>query len=434
MSGSYTQTPNLGLYKPTPNSDAGTWGYHLNSNADLLDSLLGTSGGYGSLYLPLAGGTMSGPLTLAADPVAGPAGAMQAVTRRYVDASGTVQQWTAGPVSTVGLGLTLSGAVLASQWTAGAVGSVGAGLTLSGNALTGQWSAGAVNTVGTGLTLSGGLLSATAGASGVTSYNTRTGAVTAISADVTNALGYTPYNGATNPNGYQTSSQVSSALAGYLPLTGGTVSGAVAMQSSLTVTGTIQANATVGCAGLCAFGYPTVTDFYIRRTGGFRSLQWSANDSMSWSESTSYVQWVHASNVIMSIDPSGNFAIGGANATKVGGSASWTVSSDDRVKRDVEPYTHGLTEVCALRPISFEYNGKGGTQTVTGKRFIGLSAQATQKPMPELVVEISQEINPEAMDGQLGTDLGPLTLALCNAVRELAERMAALEASRSNRI
>jgi hypothetical protein len=37
---SYTQTPNLGLMKPTPNSDTGTWGYHLNANADILDQAL----------------------------------------------------------------------------------------------------------------------------------------------------------------------------------------------------------------------------------------------------------------------------------------------------------------------------------------------------------------------------------------------------------
>lgn len=61
MSGSYTQTPNLGLFKPTPNSDTGTWGYHLNSNADTLDTMLNT--GAGGVFLPVSytatGGTVS---------------------------------------------------------------------------------------------------------------------------------------------------------------------------------------------------------------------------------------------------------------------------------------------------------------------------------------------------------------------------------------
>ena len=52
---------------------------------------------------------------------------------------------------------------------------------------------------------------------GVSAFNTRTGAVTLTSADVTTALTYTPYN-ATNPSGYQTAAQVTTALAPYAPL------------------------------------------------------------------------------------------------------------------------------------------------------------------------------------------------------------------------
>jgi hypothetical protein len=56
---------------------------------------------------------------------------------------------------------------------------------------------------------------------GVTSFNTRTGDITLSSGDVTTALGYTPYN-SSNPAGYITSS----ALSSYLPLSGGTLTGA----------------------------------------------------------------------------------------------------------------------------------------------------------------------------------------------------------------
>jgi hypothetical protein len=45
----------------------------------------------------------------------------------------------------------------------------------------------------------------------VASFNTRIGAITLLSADVTNALTYTPYN-STNPSGYQTAAQVTTAL------------------------------------------------------------------------------------------------------------------------------------------------------------------------------------------------------------------------------
>jgi hypothetical protein len=61
---------------------------------------------------------------------------------------------------------------------------------------------------------------------GVTSFNTRTGAITLSSSDVTTALGFTPYN-STNPNGYLTgitSTQVTTAL-GYTPYNSSNPSG-----------------------------------------------------------------------------------------------------------------------------------------------------------------------------------------------------------------
>lgn len=65
MSGSdFTRTQNIGLYKPTPNADTGTWGIHLNSNADTLDGMLATSGP-AALFLPIVGGQMTGLLTVA---------------------------------------------------------------------------------------------------------------------------------------------------------------------------------------------------------------------------------------------------------------------------------------------------------------------------------------------------------------------------------
>jgi hypothetical protein len=62
MSG-YDTTPNLGLLKPTYNGADDQWGNYLNQNADTLDLALGTSGA-GALFLPLAGGTLTGSLTL----------------------------------------------------------------------------------------------------------------------------------------------------------------------------------------------------------------------------------------------------------------------------------------------------------------------------------------------------------------------------------
>jgi hypothetical protein len=60
----YTTTPNLHLYKPNPGADVDTWGDHLNANADLLDAALSPTGS----FLPIAGGTLTGTLTLGPAP------------------------------------------------------------------------------------------------------------------------------------------------------------------------------------------------------------------------------------------------------------------------------------------------------------------------------------------------------------------------------
>ena len=203
---------------------------------------------------------------------------------------------------------------------------------------------------------------------------------------------------------------------GFLPTTGGAITG------SLVVSGTLQTTSTLGVQGLAAFAYPTVTDFYIYRTGGFRVLHWSSTDQVVWAESGNVTSWQHNSSTTMSLDPAGNLTVVG-NGFKPGG-GSWAAASDDRVKRNVRPYGAGLADICELLPIAFEYNGDGGT-AADGVTHYGLSAQQTQAIMPELVFEMPADRY--TLPGQLGTQLGPLLLAACNAIRELAERVTALE-------
>lgn len=107
----FVRTPNYQLYKPVTGADEDQWGTHWNSNADTLDNVIhgidvravvtswntrvgavtftqsdltavggATTTQLGN-YLPLVGGTLTGQLTLAADP----ASAMQAATKQYVD-------------------------------------------------------------------------------------------------------------------------------------------------------------------------------------------------------------------------------------------------------------------------------------------------------------------------------------------------------------
>jgi hypothetical protein len=92
----YTQTPNLGLYKPVPGEDDDVWGTHLNANADTLDTTLKAhsdalaSAGTVTKIDTSGSGISGGPITT----------------------TGTVTvAWNAGAVSSLS-GLNLSGGVL----------------------------------------------------------------------------------------------------------------------------------------------------------------------------------------------------------------------------------------------------------------------------------------------------------------------------------
>lgn len=101
MSGTdYTFTTNYQLYKPVPNADNDAWGGHLNQNADALDALIHALNTGNGPYLKLAGGALTGALTLAADPTT-PLGA---ATKAYADGKLAL----AGGILTgsVGIGIT----------------------------------------------------------------------------------------------------------------------------------------------------------------------------------------------------------------------------------------------------------------------------------------------------------------------------------------
>jgi hypothetical protein len=237
------------------------------------------------------------------------------------------------------------------------------------------------------------------------------------------------------------------ALDGFLhTLTGGTGAGGsflpavgnATLTGSLNVTGNVSVGNTLGATaatfgstytqGTAYFANSQVTDFAIYRNYPQRILQWQGSVTDVYDEQVGARFW-NAGTTLMELQFGGHLTITG-NAFKPGG-GSWAATSDDRVKRNVRPYSAGLADVCELLPIAFEYNGEGGTAD-DGVTHYGLSAQATQRIMPELVFEMATprmdgSVDPLLLPGQLGTQLGPLLLAACNAIRELAERVTQLE-------
>lgn len=152
-------------------------------------------------------------------------------TARTITINGTAldlsanRSWSVGTVTSVSgtgsvSGLTLSGTVTGSgSLTLGGTLSLTSGQVTSALGYTPYSNS---NPSGFITGISSGMVTS---ALGYTPYNSSnpSGYITGISSGmVTTALGYTPYN-SSNPNGYITSS----ALSGYLPLTGGTVSGSI---------------------------------------------------------------------------------------------------------------------------------------------------------------------------------------------------------------
>lgn len=81
--------------------------------------------------------------------------------------------------------------------------------------------------------------------------------------------------------------------------------------------------------------------------------------------------------------------------------ASGTITpSDRRLKDNVAKFDGGLKEVLGLNPVSFSYNGKGGT--VLGSKHIGLIAQEMQEVVPSMVMEFEHQ---EYKEGSLGDEL-----------------------------
>jgi len=123
-------------------------------------------------------------------------------------------------------------------------------------------------------------------------------------------------------------------------------------------------------------------------------------------------------------------------AIKVGG-GSWGSSSDSRVKRDIEDYTAGLSDIIKLRPRSYYLNGKGGISPlgddmVNDQKYYGIVAQevVAENVFDECLSTRKAKLN----DDDTGeTDLyvwdpSALTYAMVNAFKEINQELIAVKA------
>ena len=253
--------------------------------------------------------------------------------------------------------------------------------------------------------------------------------------------------GNTHANGQLSSGSVS---------TGGITCTTINTQGNGISCGGLTVSGQTGTTGNCLNG-ATYPAYYAGATA------WAlyGNSSTCVEQFQSYRQWATASGGEMAhLDVAGNFQVSGTGYKAGGG--PWNSTSDARIKTVLGEYTSGLDDVLKLRPVRYAYRGN---DTMT-EDFIGpeVSAEAraemgevTSAPYPnsahfipakaqtEFVGLVAQEVEPifpgmvtsgeGFVDGQKIPDLkfldtNELIYALVNAVKTLSARVAELEGAR----
>ena len=108
---------------------------------------------------------------------------------------------------------------------------------------------------------------------------------------------------------------------------------------------------------------------------------------------------------------------------------TWTIASDARLKTVKGEYTKGLTEICQIRPVRYEYNGKGDFDA-DGKEQISILAQELMQVFPECVGTFRGKLTEEGPETDLYNYNGhAITFALINAIKELKAEIDLLKAA-----
>lgn len=128
---------------------------------------------------------------------------------------------------------------------------------------------------------------------------------------------------------------------------------------------------------------------------------------------------------INTASPTANLSVNGT-ANKTGG-GSWAVFSDANLKKNIKPYTDGLSTLLKIQTKRFQYNGLAGIKN-TEQEYVGIIAQDIQKIAPYMVREVEYKDNISGEEGQyLEFDPSALDFMIINAVKELSQEIEALK-------
>jgi hypothetical protein len=153
-----------------------------------------------------------------------------------------------------------------------------------------------------------------------------------------------------------------------------------------------------------------------------------ASATFAFNDRSTALQWSWLANGGSAILYNGsnvmNITVAGACSNVSG---TWSAISDKRLKEDIAPYERGLEALLRIEPVSFRYNGLGGL--LQDEVHYGLIADDVAEVMPEICGERMMALEEGSDEVAIKTvDPGRLIYALMNSIKELAARVAALEA------
>lgn len=176
----------------------------------------------------------------------------------------------------------------------------------------------------------------------------------------------------------------------------------------------------------------------IKAAGHGESLDIGSSTSV-WIQARDFTNY--ASNLTLALNPNGgNVGIGlgtavpayqlqlSSDSAAKPSTNTWTVASDIRLKRNVEPYDDGLAAIRQVRAIRYTYNGKAGLPEIAG---VGIDAEAHKDILPDCITTQRAEIDGVETDLHMFNS-HTLTFMLINAVKELAARLERIEKGEIN--
>lgn len=117
-------------------------------------------------------------------------------------------------------------------------------------------------------------------------------------------------------------------------------------------------------------------------------------------------------------------------ARKPGG-GSWAATSDRRTKKEINPFTDGLTILTQINPVTFKYNGLYNTAD-DGQSYVGIIAQEVQEVAPYMIGSYQAPKSPKntELEEILNYDGGTYMLyVLVNSVKEQQKQIEELKES-----